>query len=69
MEDKRFSVEYHDPERRSIGNALAVELNDGTKLDEVEVEYPVGHKRRVRHRVLDLLSLVDPVYSARRGPR
>ncbi|KAG9220715.1 hypothetical protein CCMSSC00406_0003814 [Pleurotus cornucopiae] len=46
VEDKRFSVEYHDPERRSIGNALLVTLNDGTVLDEVEVEYPVGHKRR-----------------------
>jgi len=46
VEDKRFSAEYHDPEKRSIGNALLVELNDGTKLDEVEVEYPVGHKRR-----------------------
>jgi 2-methylcitrate dehydratase len=46
VEDKRFSVEYHDPEMRSIGNALLVELNDGTVLDEVEVEYPVGHKRR-----------------------
>jgi 2-methylcitrate dehydratase len=46
VEDKRFSVEYHDPEKRSIGNALLVELNDGTVLDEVEVEYPVGHKRR-----------------------
>jgi 2-methylcitrate dehydratase PrpD len=46
VEDKRFSVDYHEPERRSIGNALLVELNDGTVLDEVEVEYPVGHKRR-----------------------
>ncbi|KAI0254054.1 MmgE/PrpD family-domain-containing protein [Lactifluus subvellereus] len=46
VEDKRFSVEYHDPDKRSIGNALLVELNDGTVLDEVEVEYPVGHKRR-----------------------
>ncbi|THV02447.1 2-methylcitrate dehydratase [Dendrothele bispora CBS 962.96] len=46
VEDKRFSVDYHDPEKRSIGNALLVELNDGTVLDEVEVEYPVGHKRR-----------------------
>ncbi|KAJ8696338.1 ATP-binding cassette transporter CGR1 [Pleurotus ostreatus] len=46
VEDKRFSVEYHDPERRSIGNALLVTLNDGTVLDEIEVEYPVGHKRR-----------------------
>ncbi|KAL1724023.1 MmgE/PrpD family-domain-containing protein [Schizophyllum commune] len=46
VEDKRFSVDYHDPAKRSIGNALLVELNDGTVLDEVEIEYPVGHKRR-----------------------
>lgn len=46
VEDKRFSIDYHDPAKRSIGNALLVELNDGTVLDEVEVEYPVGHKRR-----------------------
>ena len=46
VEEKRFSVEYHDPSKRSIGNALLVELNDGTILDEVEIEYPVGHKRR-----------------------
>ncbi|KZT61940.1 2-methylcitrate dehydratase [Calocera cornea HHB12733] len=46
VEDTRFSTDYHDPEKRSIGNALLVELNDGTVLDEVEVEYPVGHKRR-----------------------
>ena len=46
VEDERFSVDYHDPEKRSIGNALLVELNDGTVLDEVQVEYPVGHRRR-----------------------
>ncbi|KAF8320855.1 2-methylcitrate dehydratase [Clavulina sp. PMI_390] len=45
-EDKAFSVDYHDPAKRSIGNALLVTLNDGTVLDEVVVEYPVGHKRR-----------------------
>ena len=46
VEDKRFSVEYHEPSKRSIGNAILVELNDGTVLDEVESEYPVGHRRR-----------------------
>ncbi|KIJ49614.1 hypothetical protein M422DRAFT_205076 [Sphaerobolus stellatus SS14] len=45
-EETQFSTDYHDPEKRSIGNALTVELNDGTVLDEVVVEYPVGHKRR-----------------------
>ncbi|KAL7266516.1 ATP-binding cassette transporter CGR1 [Rhizina undulata] len=46
VEDKKYSEEYHSPEKRSIGNALLVTLKDGTVLDEVEVEYPVGHKFR-----------------------
>ncbi len=46
VEDETFSADYHDPHKRSIANALTVEFNDGTKLDEVVVEYPVGHARR-----------------------
>ncbi len=45
-EDAAFSIDYHDPEKRSIANALLIELSDSTLLDEVVVEYPVGHKRR-----------------------
>ncbi|TGZ82354.1 2-methylcitrate dehydratase [Ascodesmis nigricans] len=46
VEDKTYSTEYHDPNKRSIGNALLVTLKDGTELPEVAVEYPVGHKFR-----------------------
>jgi 2-methylcitrate dehydratase len=46
VEDPRYTKDYHDPEKRSIANALAVVLKDGTKLKEVVVEYPIGHKRR-----------------------
>ena len=45
-QDDTFSVDYHDPAKRSIGNAITLTLKDGTVLDEVVVEYPVGHKRR-----------------------
>jgi 2-methylcitrate dehydratase len=45
-EDTQFTADYHDPEKRSIANALTVELKDGTVLDEVVVEYPIGHRRR-----------------------
>ena len=38
VEEQHYSVDYHDPAKRSISNALTVELNDGTVLDEVEVE-------------------------------
>ncbi|SEK94528.1 bifunctional 2-methylcitrate dehydratase/aconitate hydratase [Parapedobacter koreensis] len=46
VEDPQFTLDYHDPEKRSIANALTVTLTDGTVLDEVIVEYPIGHKRR-----------------------
>jgi|SRR5690625_70904 len=46
VEDPQFTKDYFDPEKRSIANAITIELNDGTVLDEVEVEYPIGHKRR-----------------------
>jgi 2-methylcitrate dehydratase len=46
VEDPQFTKDYHDPDKRSIANALTVELDDGTRLDEVVVEYPIGHRRR-----------------------
>jgi len=46
VEDPQFTRDYHDPEKRSIANALTVEFKDGAKLAETVVEYPIGHKRR-----------------------
>jgi 2-methylcitrate dehydratase len=46
IEDGAFTTDYHDPDKRSIANALTIELNDGTVFDEIVVEYPIGHKRR-----------------------
>ncbi len=45
-EDAQFTADYHDPNKRSIANALSVELTDGTVLPEVVVEYPIGHRLR-----------------------
>lgn len=46
VEDPKFTADYHDPQKRSIANALTVELNEGTVLPEVVVEYPIGHRLR-----------------------
>ena len=46
VEDPKFTKDYHDPDKRSIANALTVEFTDGKKLKEIVVEYPIGHKRR-----------------------
>lgn len=46
VEDPQFTADYHDPEKRSIANALTVQFKDGTSFSEVVVEYPIGHRRR-----------------------
>lgn len=46
VEDTQFTADYPDPEKRSIANAMTIEFNDGSKTEEIVVEYPVGHKRR-----------------------
>ncbi|KAJ5722240.1 2-methylcitrate dehydratase [Penicillium malachiteum] len=46
VEDEQFTKDYHDPSKRTIPNALTVTLNDGTVLEEVVVEAPLGHRLR-----------------------
>jgi len=45
-EDKRYSREYLEPDKRSIANAVQVFFKNGEHTDKVEVEYPLGHRRR-----------------------
>ncbi|MGU0171781.1 hypothetical protein ACVXG8_11710 [Escherichia coli] len=46
FEDPAFTADYHDPEKRAIANAITLEFTDGTRFEEVVVEYPIGHARR-----------------------
>jgi 2-methylcitrate dehydratase len=46
VEDPGYTADYHNPEKRSIANAITVEFTDGTVFEEVAVEYPIGHARR-----------------------
>lgn len=45
-EDPRYTRDYLDPDLRSIANRIQVLYNDGTASDEIEVEFPLGHRRR-----------------------
>ncbi len=45
-ENKKYSEDYLDPEKRSIANKLRVLFKDGSSSQEIEVEYPIGHRRR-----------------------
>jgi 2-methylcitrate dehydratase len=46
VEDPRYSRDYLDPDKRSIANAVQVRFTDGSETAKVEVEYPIGHRRR-----------------------
>ncbi|MDI9818236.1 MULTISPECIES: bifunctional 2-methylcitrate dehydratase/aconitate hydratase [unclassified Legionella] len=45
-ENKQFSVDYLDPEKRSIANSIKLIFKDGTESQLVTAEYPIGHRRR-----------------------
>lgn len=45
-EDKRYTEEYLEADKRSIANKIQIFFEDGTSTDAIEVEYPIGHKRR-----------------------
>ncbi|MBP2161120.1 MULTISPECIES: bifunctional 2-methylcitrate dehydratase/aconitate hydratase [Asticcacaulis] len=46
VEEPEFTRDYHDPDKRSIANAMTIEFHDGTKTDELRVDYPIGHRLR-----------------------
>lgn len=66
VEEPQFTRDYHDPEKRSIANALRVVLANGDVLEET-VEYPIGHRRR-REEGLPLLAEKFKTNLARRFP-
>ncbi|SEN36623.1 2-methylcitrate dehydratase [Nitrosospira multiformis] len=67
VEDPQFTKDYYDPEKRSIANGLTLEFKDGSKLEEVVVEYPIGHRLR-RSEGIPLLEEKFRINLARRFP-
>ncbi|MCM0081120.1 bifunctional 2-methylcitrate dehydratase/aconitate hydratase [Geomonas sp. Red32] len=46
VEEQRYSLDYLDPGKRSIASSLQLFYRDGSRSEKVEVEYPLGHRRR-----------------------
>jgi len=45
-ENPTFTREYYDPDKRYIGNAVQVFFRDGSSTGRVQVDYPIGHRKR-----------------------
>lgn len=46
IEEPAFTTAYHHPQQRAITNGVTIEFTDGTKFEEIVIEYPVGHAHR-----------------------
>lgn len=45
-ENESFTKDYYDLGKRAIGNSIQVFFNDGTSTERIEVQYPIGHRKR-----------------------
>jgi 2-methylcitrate dehydratase len=45
-ENAVFTEEYYAADKRYIGNAVQVHFKDGSASERVQVDYPIGHRKR-----------------------
>src|SRR5687768_6185062 len=45
-ENVTFTQEYYAADKRYIGNAIQVFFRDGTSTSRVQVDFPIGHRKR-----------------------
>ena len=45
-ENATFTQEYYAPDKRYIGNAIQVFFRDGTSTPRIQVDFPIGHRKR-----------------------
>jgi len=45
-ENKQYTKDYFDPDKRYIGNSVQVFFNDGSQTGRIAVDFPIGHRQR-----------------------
>lgn len=56
VENEQYTIDYLDPLKRSIANAVQVFFQDGTSTEKVIQEYPLGHRFRREEGIPKLLT-------------
>ena len=68
-ENKAFSTDYLDANKRAIGNAVQVFFKDGSHTDRIAVDYPIGHRRRRDEGIPELVKKFESALTTRFAPR
>jgi 2-methylcitrate dehydratase len=68
-ENTAFTQEYYDANKRYIGNAVQVFFKDGTASERVQVDFPIGHRRRREEGMPVLVKKFEASVAAHFSPR
>jgi 2-methylcitrate dehydratase len=68
-ENGKFTKDYYDPAKRYIGNAVQVFFKGGAKTERVEVEFPIGHRKRRAEGIPVLVNKFEKAIAGRLSAR
>jgi 2-methylcitrate dehydratase len=68
-ENPTFTQEYYAADKRYIGNALQVFFTDGSKSQRVQVDFPIGHRKRRAEGMPVLVKKFETSVDAHFGPK
>jgi 2-methylcitrate dehydratase len=68
-ENAGFTKDYYDAGKRYIGNAVQVFFKDGGSSRRVQVDYPIGHRKRREEGIPVLVEKFESSVAAHFGPR
>ncbi len=68
-ENATFTQEYYAADKRYIGNALQVFFRDGSASARVQVDFPIGHRRRRAEGMPVLVKKFESSVDAHYGPK
>ncbi len=68
-ENPIFTQEYYDPQKRYIGNAVQVFFKDGSASARVQVDFPIGHRKRREEGMPMLVKKFEASVAEHFGPK
>jgi 2-methylcitrate dehydratase len=68
-ENTTFTQEYYDANKRYIGNAVQVFFKDGSASQRVQVDFPIGHRKRREEGMPVLVKKFEASVGAHFGPK
>jgi 2-methylcitrate dehydratase len=68
-ENATFTQEYYDANKRYIGNAVQVFFKDGSASERVQVDFPIGHRKRREEGMPVLVKKFEASVAAHFGPK